>query len=276
TAGAAGYLRRLGRGLSACPFFLQYTGKPVKSQVAGALQLGEINNLSGMVGEMRDHIRHGGNPRDAKALNRVFARQSRGRKPLERAAGFPNGLAEPRNQDSPPNGAALGELAVTHPDVGNAAQAGNDPLPDIAAEMQRQISRAVRGGVGAPPDFLDGEQLQAIGDMGKIPAERLAGYGEKQLRDHLRPRWSRARSRERDSRSISTISKAMFSERASRMMTLAGKLLRPVLMRRVAGVPRGMRSLEEQRPPPSESSRIPASCSPSDVVRVALISRARR
>lgn len=76
---------------------------------------------------------------------------------------------------------ALSEFPVAFANVGRLADAGDDPLADVAAEMQDEVADTVRGVVGAPPDFVVGELREALGDAALVAFEGPSRFGEEKL-----------------------------------------------------------------------------------------------
>src|SRR5205085_3529165 len=60
---------------------------------------------------------------------------------------------------------ALREFSIAIASVGTDADATDDPLTRIPAQVQHQVANAVRLFVGPPPDLLVTEFLQAVFDL---------------------------------------------------------------------------------------------------------------
>ena len=60
-------------------------------------------------------------------------------------------LIEMPDQGTPRDRAAFGKLTVSLAHIWYSAQPGNDPLPDITAQMQNDIAGRIRNLVWTPP-----------------------------------------------------------------------------------------------------------------------------
>ena len=75
------------------------------------------------------------------------------------------------------------KLGIAFPLVFRAAQTGNNPLADIPAQMQDEITRAVGRRIGPPPNVVLGKLLKTFHDVRQILfREQLLGAGKKQAR----------------------------------------------------------------------------------------------
>src|SRR5580704_15995922 len=101
-----------------------------------------------------------------ETLNAEILQQRLGGEPVCYFAGLSNGGLQLLDQRTTRDRPAFAELLVSGAHVRRAAQSGNDPLAQVAAEVQNDITSGIGGGVGTPPDFFFTEQLQAAGDAG--------------------------------------------------------------------------------------------------------------
>ena len=104
-------------------------------QVASGEHLGEQDDLSSMVGEMFGDVEGGLQSRHLILLDGVNPRQIFDREFVQNAAGFPNRLLQTVSQCAPFHRMSLTELLVSVAIVGCAAQAGNNPLTNIAIQV---------------------------------------------------------------------------------------------------------------------------------------------
>jgi hypothetical protein len=120
---------------------------------------GEVNNLAGVIAkmlyDMKDGVQDG--LWEALRLDHALQRRLGGfshklcGQSMQHRFGFSHGCVEVSQQS------LLVELAVRRkfrrprPHVQCAADAGNQPLPRVARQMQQQIADAVAGGIGPPP-----------------------------------------------------------------------------------------------------------------------------
>jgi len=117
---------------------------------------------------MLSYVEYRIQPRYVKALNFEFSRQRIVGKARDHTACIADGSAQLGNELSPGDGASLRELAGALPVVLRSAEAGNDPLADISAQVQDEVARAVGRRIGPPPNFFLGKLLKAFHDAGKI------------------------------------------------------------------------------------------------------------
>src|SRR5262249_53452164 len=76
-------------------------------------------------------------------------------------------------RDRPP----FGKLGRTMAPIGSTTQAGHDPLPQIAAQVQDQVADAIETRLGAPPQLLVTQLTKAVPDaiQGAIQLVRRRG-----------------------------------------------------------------------------------------------------
>jgi hypothetical protein len=82
---------------------------------------------------------------------------------------------QPPGELGPAHGAVGGELEVALPVVGLAAQSAEQPLREVAAEVEDQVADAVGAGTRPPPDLVVVEPVQAVPDLAEILVEVAAG-----------------------------------------------------------------------------------------------------
>jgi hypothetical protein len=92
--------------------------------------------------------------RHFKSLNRELIQQSFMIEVVQRLIGFAKRFAQASQQFVPWNHVALGKLSVAIAAINGTAKTDNNPLPDVPAEVQEQISNAVRGWICAPPNLF--------------------------------------------------------------------------------------------------------------------------
>jgi hypothetical protein len=80
---------------------------------------------------------------------------------------------------------AIGEFRRAIADIFRATDAGDEPLADVAREVQQQIGDAVHfrifAGVGAPPELFVGELAHTMFDFAEAVGERVARGGNEQF-----------------------------------------------------------------------------------------------
>ena len=88
-------------------------------------------------------------------LSRVNPYQIIGRKLVQNVARFHHRFLQALGQCLPLQRAPLAELLVSLASVGCAAQARDNPLTNIALQVQHQVSHTVGSFIGAPPNLLE-------------------------------------------------------------------------------------------------------------------------
>ncbi len=117
---------------------------------------------------MLGHVECRIQPRNVIALNIMFQQQRIFGEPCQHTARIPDGSAQLGDKRLPGNGPSLRELAVAFSLVFRSAEACNDPLANISAQMQDEIACAVGRRIGPPPNFLFGKLLKTFHDAGEI------------------------------------------------------------------------------------------------------------
>jgi len=107
-------------------------------------------------------------------LNVPLVRQIRGVEGGQDGVRFFDCRVEPSAEVSRRDRAALVELLLTAPRVGGAAEAADDPLADIPRQMENEISDAVARLIGAPPELLPREAVEAGFDLREILVPQIA------------------------------------------------------------------------------------------------------
>ena len=147
-------------------------------EIAGAFHLGDVEDLTGVVREMLGDIEDGVEPGDAEALDGMHLQERFGGQPAEDVHRFVYSFFQPECQNAACERAALGKFGVTAPDVGSPAEAGNNPLADVSAQMKHKIAGAVGRGIWAPPDLVFGEFAEAANDTREVTLERFLSGGK--------------------------------------------------------------------------------------------------
>ena len=139
-----------------------------EAEVFRALQLRDVNDLPGVIGHVLDHMRRSFVAGHIKLLNAAPLRQIVGIHARQDGTGFPHRLPQFFRQRLPRDRPAFVKLLVPLPKVRHAAQPGDNPLAHVAADMQHEITDAVRGFIRTPPDLVVGELLQASDDAWQV------------------------------------------------------------------------------------------------------------
>src|SRR5262249_37292013 len=81
--------------------------------------------------------------------------------------------------------AALGELRGTVPVIGCPADAGYDPLANIAGQMQKEVTDAVHRVGGSPPELILAQLTQTMLDTLECLSQLVSQLPSKQLRQFI-------------------------------------------------------------------------------------------
>src|ERR1700674_4790037 len=119
-----------------------------------ALEFRNVDDLAGVISEMLGYVVGRIQPGYVKALNFISPRQRIIGELRQHPARMPDCPAQLRDEHLAGNGPSLREFAVAFPPVIRPAEARNNPLPDISAEMQDEIAGAVGRRIWPPPNVL--------------------------------------------------------------------------------------------------------------------------
>src|SRR6516162_2080507 len=106
-------------------------------------QFGDVDDLTGVIGEVFDDVSYSLKPCNAETLDGVHVNEFMGIQFFEHLAGFDYRTAKPGLERAPGHGTALRKLLIALASVRLTAQAGDDPLTDVAGKMKRQVPRTV-------------------------------------------------------------------------------------------------------------------------------------
>lgn len=73
------------------------------------------------------------------------------------------------------NEVAFGEFRRSIAIVGDFGQAGDDPLAEVASQVQKHVADAVHGVVGSAPNLVVVQLLEAVSDPVESASEFLSG-----------------------------------------------------------------------------------------------------
>ncbi len=130
-----------------------------------------------MLHHVVDRLQH----RDLVVLRPDDAKQLVLRHRLDHLAGAPHCLVQTLGQLLLRPPAARSELFISLADVRLASDAVEDPLADVAGEMETEVANGVGSLGGALPDLLIVEKGEAGVDAGEILAELGDGEFEENL-----------------------------------------------------------------------------------------------
>ena len=162
----------------------------VETEVPAIELLGDVDDLAVVQAEVLHHVIDGLQAGDRIALNVEGGGEVVGGEAGEDGGGLVEGGAEAVEQDARGQVVALGELGRALAGVGIVIEGGDQPLSDIAVEMQQQIADTVAGLVGAPPDLLVGEGFDGAAHARPALVDQLGagvveeGVGEIEGRSH--------------------------------------------------------------------------------------------
>src|SRR5438105_1923220 len=123
------------------------------------MQLGDEDDLTEMQREVLDDVIDCVEHRDLSTLNAARRGQVRGGKACEHRVRLIQYALEVAEEHIGGCTVLRGELAGAVSCTRDAANAGHDPLPDVAGEVEEQIADTVRLLVRAPPKCAGGERL---------------------------------------------------------------------------------------------------------------------
>jgi hypothetical protein len=113
---------------------------PVEAEIRAGHGFGGGDDLSGVAGEVLDHVVDGFEHRHLVILRADVAKQLLRRQPLQDLAGFADGLIEHRRQLLLAGAAARCEFRVALAHVGRASDAVNDPLAHVARRCRQRLA----------------------------------------------------------------------------------------------------------------------------------------
>ena len=147
----------------------------IKTEIFTRQHLRGKNDLAGVLREVFHHVVHGGNARHLIFLNRVFARESRGIERGDDSGRFFDGASKMREKVLSGMAGARSELLVTFSQIRRAAETRDDPLPNVAGEVQREIANRIFVFAAAGPDLVLREASEAGFDSRRELAQRFHG-----------------------------------------------------------------------------------------------------
>ncbi len=178
----SGQPRRFGRSTRLLP------GQLREAQVFAEPELGEIDDLAGVISEMLDDVGNCMKPCDAKLLDGIDFQQIRWRQLIENAASHPHLSSQQRQKNPARNGPLLLKLPVAVPNVRLSTQPCDNPLAHVAGKMQHQIPSAVRSRIRPPPDVFFGQPSETFGNAWQVvPGKRMFRIQQKQEWDVALP-----------------------------------------------------------------------------------------
>ena len=104
--------------------------------------------------EMLDNVVYAFEHGNVVVLRANALLQTLGRQLLQHGDGFVHGLMQAVAQLGNRHAASGGKLRVANPRIGRVANAGDNPLPHVAAKMQDQISDGIRIRSLSRPDAI--------------------------------------------------------------------------------------------------------------------------
>jgi hypothetical protein len=144
---------------------------PIKAKILTSHQLSDIKNLSGMMREMLYHLIHGFEHRCVATLDGFWLRQPFGRDLFDYTGGFLDDAVQRMFQFFGFGIIACSKLCIALPDIGRSANAGNNPLPDISAEVQYEVPDGILSFRFPPPDLIVRKLAEAQPDPILVPAQ---------------------------------------------------------------------------------------------------------
>lgn len=136
----------------------------VISEIAAGNLLNHENDLPGMLGEVFDHVVDGLEHGDVVFLDLDGFGEAGGIEAIDDGDGFGDDGGELRGEFGCGRTGASGEFGIASAKVGLAADAGEDPLSNVAAEMEDEVAGRVFVLAAAGPDLVVGEAAEAIVD----------------------------------------------------------------------------------------------------------------
>lgn len=134
------------------------------AEIGAGGRLGGEDDLAGVLGEVLDNVVDGFEHGDILALDADTRSQACRRKDGDDGAGLAHGGAEAVAKFVRAEAAAGGEFRIAIPHVRCAAHTRDDPLPQIAGQMQNQVAGCVLILASAKPELLRAEPADAIVD----------------------------------------------------------------------------------------------------------------
>lgn len=133
-------------------------------------------NLAGVIAEMFDDVVDGGDSSSAVALNSIIGGELSGVSGLDDGGDLVDAGAEKGEEIGGVLGVvgvvstASGEFGVTLAGVGLTVQAGEDPLADIAAQVEDEIGDGIFLLAMAEPELIVGDESEGVADLlGVLP-----------------------------------------------------------------------------------------------------------
>ena len=117
--------------------------KPIEREVCISEHLGQHQNLSGVHAEVFDHVKNCFENRNVRSLDSPPLKQLIRIVVRQRRVDIMQGLAQQRLKFGARDHLSLGKLGITIARVRGAADAANNPLARVSAEVQKQIADAV-------------------------------------------------------------------------------------------------------------------------------------
>ncbi len=166
-------------------------GDEVELVTVAELLAGHVDDFLDMAAKVGDGTEQGSRDVGVEALDAAAFDKLFGGKAGEDSFGFGHSFLELGKNFGFGAAAVVGEFQRAVTDVFSAADAGDDPLADVAGEMEHQVGDAVHfrsGDVGRgwrlngwpPPDLVVGELVNTVLDFVAPFGERVTGGGEKE------------------------------------------------------------------------------------------------
>lgn len=135
-------------------------GIAIIPQIAVFQHFRDIGDLAGMIGEMFHYMNEYADTRFSKTLNGYFFCEEGAIQPVERFNHFCHRKIQPFSQISYRDGADLVKFGLSNTMIRLLVETGQNPLPDIAIEMEDQVADAVGSGIGTKPTFIFIQQVE--------------------------------------------------------------------------------------------------------------------
>ena len=126
----------------------------IESQVGRRQHLGHHDDLTRVHREVFSHVKHGFQHIDVRTLYRTPLKQCVRSEMLQDAVNVTQRRSQQRQQLATLNRFPLRKLRIPFAFVRLAADARNNPLPRVSAQMQDEVANAVRFLVRTPPNLF--------------------------------------------------------------------------------------------------------------------------
>jgi hypothetical protein len=146
----------------------QPTGVVVELYAARRMHLRDQDDLSEVIGEVLDDVQDCIEDRQLAALDSAQLGQIRNRQTAQHPIDIIQRAIERRKQFPCRRAFTRGKFGGTVPDIRFAAYAADDPLSNVAGQVQQQIADAVGRLVGTPPQGIGRQRFDRQPDLRSI------------------------------------------------------------------------------------------------------------